>query len=239
MTINMNRCLFHSIAPLNYNYNKNQPSLTEARGKRLQAFLDTGYLLPGKDIPESYSSSEFVYFALTYKSEIKNANATFDWDFSAWEHHIVGNPALVFDERILTLGPLGTNHGLSEEVTIQSKIPIQNMIAITMPTETPLDIIRRYQELFQLSPVEKEINDILGIYESTKNQLTETIQNILTNPTKAITDSYEEIMYYQSILKNNNIDVPFIRHNGIIYSQEEDLKTIQAEKESIKILMKK
>ena len=206
MTINVRRCYFHSIQPLiNYKLRKDQLDEIIAR---LDFMLDYGYLVPGCELydilPEEYKENadvfgdDSVYLAQHIQTELGSIGGSYtNGEFSAYAHHIVSTPSLVFDEHVTDHKKIEVrSHSLSEEVCIQGRISLKELVALALPYKTPLDDITTFitwleDDFFRLD------NDL---FVSVIRDYKEKVEYILNNPEQAVTKSYENINRFQDCL---------------------------------------
>lgn len=247
MVINVKRCYFHCVQPL-INYKLRKSHIDEVIA-RLDFMLGYGYLVPGRELcvilPEEYQegndssffNEDSVYLAQHRLTELESIGGSYiNGEFSAYSHHIESNVALVFDEHVTEYKKIENRaHSLSEEVCIQQRISLKELIALVLPYKTPLDDMITFinwieDDLYQL---DREL------FKSVIRRYKTKVENILNDPMKAVSESYENIKKFQDCLVNHQVELPCIRHSGVMFDQKEDYQFVKENENKIVQYIKK
>lgn len=251
MKINVDRCYFHSIQPLlNYKlknkYYGNKKNWQKGVLARLDFMLSYGYLVPGKDLrsilpeeykeeaPHSFYGDDSVYLAQTTQTELPSVGGSyFDGEFSAYCWHISNSHALVFGENVIENKKIEMrNHSLSEEVCIQDKVSLADLVALQLPYETPLSTIKRFitcceEDFFAFD------NIFLPISQGLASKAKKSIED-----TEAIEKIYAEIQMFEDCLRSHQKAIPCIHQDGSIYNKQEEYEYLEANREKALKLIK-
>ena len=230
--INLDRCYFHSVTPLfstdlrssnHLSQSELSQVLEEETKRRLKLILKTNHLLPGDKLasilPEyaknflNTSQSKYVYLAIRPTSKLENTgDAQFNAEFSAYQEHIKGSLALVFDEHTLTdLSIAKVTHWLSEEICIDGSVPLTNLIALALPLETPRELVKEY-----LFFIRKYANS--SFFEEFIPDQNQKIKHILDHYEEYITQAKTNILEYNRILEDYSKNIPCINYSGEEYN---------------------
>jgi len=238
--ININKSYFHSLTPL-YGTSKKNKSTLESTLARLSLILESGYLYPGiklaklfKDkYPEYQFTSQYncIYLAQSPNTELPSLGNSFrNGEFSAFLEHIQGNPSLVFEEEVTKdKNVKAIDHFLSEEICIQDKISIEEIIAIALPYKTPIDEVSYFIDFFESDNV---------FIDELKDKLISRILLLLNSKKGKISSSYETISKWQTILDRYNLKVPLIRYNGTVFCRSEELLYLNEHEDKVKEIIK-
>ena len=247
MTINVKRCYFHSIQPL-VNYKVRQDRIKEIIA-RLDFMLEYGYLVPGCELqeilPEEYKENamlpicgdDSVYLALHPRTELNLLGGSYlNGEFSAYFHHISGSSALVFDEHVTDNKRIkDRTHSLSEEVCIQDRVSLDNLVAVALPFYTPLSITKNFISYYD----ESNFAYTFDVEKSIMRDYVSKSKKIVENPKQEIERGYEIVNEFESCLEKYNRDIPCIRHDGTILDKNEEYKYIAENKKKVLTLIKK
>lgn len=246
MDINVKRCYFHSIQPLG-NY-KVKRDFTDMQIARLDVMLNFGYLVPRYELndilPEEYKEelylpvpkvygNDSVYLAQHIQTELKSVGgSTFNGEFSAYSHHIQNSPSLVFDEHIVDNKKIEKrNHSLSEEVCVQERIPLKDLIAISLPYTTPASTIATFLFCNEIRNSYFE-NDIEFLCSIQKEEAIE-VMKILENPEAAIKPCFNIIQKFRDCLKSHRFDIPCIDLDGNTLNEDKEITYIKKNTEKV------
>lgn len=245
MNINIKRCYFHSIQPL---YRKGVIKKdVDRRIDRLNCMLDYGYIVPScelhnvlPDEPKMPSNNRYdsVYLAQHMLTELGPVGGSFiNGEFSAFIEHIRNSPALVFNEYIIDGKKIDERiHFLSEEVCIQEKIPIKDIIAIYLPYSTPLEKINSFincckEESFY------PLDECFSV--SIRDELASEILKLLMDEEVEIEKQYKLVKKFEECLENHQLAVPCIRYDGSNFNKEEEYEFIDKNKAKVLKLIEK
>ncbi len=251
MDINVKRCYFHSIQPLG-NY-KVKRELIDMQIARLDVMLDFGYLVPGYELndilPDEYQEelyrpifkmhgNDSVYLAQHIQTELKSVGgSTFNGEFSAYFEHIEHSPSLVFDEHIVDNKKIeNRNHSLSEEVCIQERVPLKDIIAISLPYHTPASTIATF--IFCCEIGSKYNNELFDFFHPQPEEVIE-VEKILENPEEEIEKPFSFIQKFRDCLERHQCSIPCIDLHGNILNEEKELSYIKQNTEKVLSLIKK
>ncbi len=246
MVINVKRCYFHSIQPL-INYNARKEYLEEQLA-RLNFMLDYGYLVPGREIndilPEEYQEKtalalcghDSVYLAQHPQTELPSVGGSyFNGEFSAYFEHISGYPSLVFNEFVIENKQIEfRGHSLSEEVCIQDRISLEELIALALPYPTPLSKISNFISSYEEA-------EEFGFYDFLVSFLKEDVQEtmrIITSPRNSIEESYKIIKKFEDCLKVHQKEIPCIHQDGSKFNKQEELEYVRENSEKVLRMIK-
>lgn len=247
MLINVRRCYFHSIQPFDGCSSKNN---LEGRIERLKCMLEYGYLVPRKELPKvleqvyGIAPSKFkmvdnsVYLSQHYKSELGSVGGShIGGEFSAFFGHIVNNPALVFDEHVVENKNIKTcGHSLGEEVCIQDRIPLTEVIALALPYQTPREALIFIDQYFRL----KTFPPLWDSEREYLIKIAKKAKHVLENFDEEVEKCYQKVELFASVLENRNLDIPCIRAwEGMLYSKAEEYDYVEKNKEKVLSLIKK
>lgn len=238
MNINVKRCYFHSIQPL---IREDKKEDIDEQIDRLNCMLDYGYIVPEcelydvfkeeyKNLPNNGDDS--VYLAQHILTELNSVGGSFfNGEFSAYFEHIRYSPSLVFDEHIIDGKRIDNHyHFLSEEVCIQERIPLKDVIAIALPYRTPLERINSF-----INHCEEE--DQLSIEEcfsiSVRRELAEEVMSILNEKEVEIDKQYERVQKFEKCLEKHQLSIPCIRYDGSFFNKEEEYDFIKKNKAKV------
>lgn len=253
MKINIDRCYFHSIQPLiNYKLKRclidhNKEEWLDAIVARLDFMLDCGYLVPGNELrdilPEEYKDNamlprfgdDSVYLAQTHQTELPSVGGSyFDGEFSAYSWHISNAHALVLSENVTKDKRIEMrNHSLSEEVCIQEKVSLKDLVAIQLPYDTPLSNVKHF-----ISHCEED----LFAFDKLFIPIT---HNLASKAKKSIEDSnsiekvYSKIQKFYDCLERHQKDIPCMHQDGSIYNKQQEYDYLEANREKALTLIKK
>lgn len=248
MAINVKRCYFHSIQPL-ISYESNKTYLEEIID-RLNLMLEIGYLVPKKELydilPQKYRGpailyqGDSVFLAQHILTELNPIGGSYqNGEFSAYLEHISGSPALVFGEDVTKNKKIeNRNHPLSEEVCIQDRISLKELIAISLPYETPLNEIKEIFSWFE-EEKEKEKYYPTDFLVTIRDEYQKKLEKILKEANQMIEEKYEIVKMFQDCLEKHKMEIPCIRDDGTIFNKEEEYQFMKENKEKILKLSKK
>lgn len=252
MDINVKRCHFHSIQPLE-SY-KVKRGFIDMQIARLDVMLDFGYLVPKYELndilPEEYKEklyfpipkvygNDSVYLAQHIQTELKSVGgSTFNGEFSAYSYHIQGTPSLVFDEHIVDNKKIEKrNHSLSEEVCIQERIPLKDLIAISLPYPTPANTVASFlfwNERRNIYFIEED-----ELFSSLQKEEAIEVEKILENPEEKIKKAFAPIQKFRDCLEKHQTNIPCIDLDGDILNEDKELSYIEQNTERAFSLIKK
>lgn len=252
MDINVKRCYFHSIQPLG-NY-KVKRELIDMQIARLDVMLNFGYLVPGYELndilPEEYQEklyfpipkmdgNDSVYLAQHIQTELKSVGgSTFNGEFSAYFEHIEHSPSLVFDEHIVDNKKIEKrSHSLSEEVCIQERVPLKDIIAISLPYHTPASTIATF--LFWNEVKSRYFENENEFFSSLEKEEAIEAENVLKNPEEKIEKTFSLVQKFRDCLERHQCSIPCIDLHGNILSEEKELSYINQNTEKALNLIKK
>lgn len=243
MLIDVKRCYFHSIQPL-INF-KNRKEIIEEIIDRLNLMLDYGYLVPGCELNDilpteyqipanaSFCNDDSVYLAQHILTKLAPIGGSyFNGEFSAYLEHISASPSLVFSEFVTDNKKIEKrSHALSEEVCIQQRIPLNELIALALPYQTPLERLSYFISLYEEDDFFYSIME--DFLPSSRKELTPIVKNILNNPELEIEKQYAIIQKFKDCLISHNYNIPLIRYDGSEFIKEKEYVFIENNKEKI------
>ena len=180
----------------------------------------------------SFGNDKCVYLAEHIQSELAPVGLSYkNWTFSAFLDVIIFSPSIVFDEHIVENKKISKEMpAQSEEIRIEEKIPLQEMIALALPYETPIKYIKDF-----LLNDEEEKKSTYFSNETREEQkaLAQYLSKLLKNKREIVEKGYEEVRMFEEVLEKHKKNIPCIRYDGTRYDIKKEYEFIDEKEEKV------